>query len=314
MSAGSDRPFRMHALGGVGVEIEGLDLRSEIPDSSFSALRRTVVEEGLVLFRDQPLEEATQIALGRRFGPIEQLVVGEEDQEPSLVKISNLDGEGNVRANDSHFMQLISINEGWHTDSSFREIPASFSVFSCVVAPDAGGDTMWASLQRPFDALDEETRSLLVGKTGVHDYAAAYRARGNAEGGIVGFDSDPLEHPILREHPESGRPGLFLSEHLSEIEGLSPEESAAVQSKLLGLVTANDNTYRHHWSVGDVAIWDNRSMLHRTQGFDERYPRVMHHVRVAGSEAPIPWRPSELGLSGPRAARRRGPSPYRRRS
>lgn len=292
MSAGSDRPFVTRALDAIGVEIEGLDLRSEISDETFEALRRTVVEEGLVLFRDQPLEPEAQIALGKRFGPIEQLVVGDEDEEPSMVRISNVDEDGQVRSNDSHFMQLITINEGWHTDSSFREIPASFSVFSCVVAPEAGGDTMWASLQRPFEALDEATRLRLVGRSGIHDYASAYRARGNDEGGIIGFDSDPLCHPLLREHPESGRPGLYLSEHMSEIQGLSKEEGAALCAKLLALVTADGNTYRHHWSVGDVAIWDNRSMLHRAQGFDERYPRVMHHVRVAGFEAPIPWRPS----------------------
>lgn len=291
-SAGADRPFETRRLAGVGVEIPGLDLRSPISDDTFAALRRTVVEEGLVLFRDQPLEPATQIALGKRFGPIEPLVVGDGDEDPSMVKISNVDEDGKVRSNDSPFMRLVAINEGWHTDSSFREIPASFSVFTCVVAPPEGGDTMWASLQRAFDALDDATRDLLVGKSGVHDYAAAYRARGNASGDAVGFDSAPLRHPLLRAHPESGRPGLFVSEHMSEIEGLSKEEGAALCARLLRLVTAEGNTHRHHWSVGDVAIWDNRSMLHRAQGFDERHPRVMHHVRVAGTEAPIPWRPN----------------------
>ena len=291
MSAEARLPFETRPLGAIGVEIEGLDLRSEIADDAFAMLRRTIVEEGLVLFRGQPLEPEAQIALGKRFGPIEQLVVGDEDEEPSMVRISNVDEEGRVRPNDSHFMRLITINEGWHTDSSFREIPASFSVFSCVVAPEEGGDTMWASLQRPFEALDDATRRRLVGRSGIHDYAAAYRARGNDEGGIVGFDSDPLRHPLVRAHPETGQPGLYLTEHMSEIEGLSKEEGAALCAKLLARVTAGDNTYRHHWSVGDVAIWDNRSMLHRAQGFDERYPRVMHHVRVAGSEPPVPWQP-----------------------
>ena len=292
MSVGSEHPFRTRPLGPIGVEIEGLDLRQPISDSAFAVLRATVVEEGLMLFRDQSLEPETQIALGKRFGPIEQLVVGDEDEEPSMVRISNVDGSGRVRSNDSHFMRLITINEGWHTDSSFREIPASFSVFSCVVAPEEGGDTMWASLQRPFDALDDATRRRLIGRLGVHDYAAAYRARGNDEGGIIGFDSDPLRHPLVRAHPETGRPGLYLTEHMSEIEGLPEEEGGALLAELLALVTADDNTFRHHWSVGDVAIWDNRSMLHKAQGFDERHARVMHHVRVAGFEAPIAWQPS----------------------
>jgi len=292
MSAGSQSTFETKPLGAIGAEVLGLDVREPIPEGVFAALRRTIVDEGLVLFRDQPLEPEAQIALGKRFGPIEQLVVGEEDQEPSMVKISNVDADGNIRSNDSHFMRLITINEGWHTDSSFREIPASFSVFSCVVAPEEGGDTFWASLRRPFEKLDDATRASLIGRSGVHDYAAAYRARGNDAGGIIGFDSDPLRHPLVREHPESGQPALYVSEHMSEIEGLSPEEGESIRAKLLALVTADDNTFRHHWSVGDVAIWDNRSMLHKAQGFDERHARVMHHVRVAGFEAPIAWQPS----------------------
>ena len=155
MNAGSEHPFRTRSLGPIGVEIEGLDLRQAISDSAFAALRATVVEEGLVLFRDQSLEPETQIALGKRFGPIEQLVVGDEDAEPSMVKISNVDAEGRVRQDEDRFMKLIAINEGWPTDSSFREIPSSFSVFTCVVAPEEGGDTMWAHLQRAFDRLDD---------------------------------------------------------------------------------------------------------------------------------------------------------------
>lgn len=289
--------FETRRLGAIGVEVLGLDLREILSDATFAELRRTVVDEGLVLVRGQALSAEKQIALGKRFGPIEQLVVADEDQEPSLVKISNLDGEGKVRSNDSRFMRLITINEGWHTDSSFREVPASFSVFSCVVAPEEGGDTFWASLQRPFERLDRATRDRLVGRAGVHDYAAAYRRRGNEEGGMIGFDSAPLRHPLLRRHPESGRPGLYVSEHMSEIDGLSDSEAESLRARLLELVTAEDNVYRHHWSVGDLAIWDNRSMLHKAQGFDERYARVMHHVRVAGFEPPIPWAPDEDGFA-----------------
>lgn len=282
-------PFATRSLDPIGVEIEGLDLREAIDDASFAALRATVVREGLALFRAQPLEREVQVAIGRRFGPLEQLDVGAGDAEPTLVVIGNVDADGRVLPNDHPFMKLITINEGWHTDSSFREVPASFSVFSCVVAPPEGGDTFFASLRRAFETLPEDERARLLAEPldGVHDYAAAYRARGNAEGHIVGFDGPPIVHPLVRRHPESGRPGLYVSEHVSHVAGVPAEESRRMLDRLLAHATAPERVYRHQWQVGDVMIWDNRSMLHRAQGFDGRNARVMHHVRVAGDRAPV---------------------------
>ena len=280
--------FDTTPLGPIGVEIHGLDLRGRIGDDTWRALRETVLEAGLVLLRDQPLDREVQVALGRRFGALEQLDVGAGDAEPSLVVIGNVDERGEVRPDDHRHMKLIKINEGWHTDSSFREIPASFSVFSCVIAPPEGGDTFYASLRRAWLELPVSDRSPLFGLRAVHDYAAAYRARGATEGGMIGYDLPPVVHPLVRRHPETGATCLYVSEHVSHIEGMDPAGSRALLDRLLAHTTAPERILRHHWAVGDVMIWDNRSMLHRAQGFDDRYARVMHHVRVGGTEAPIP--------------------------
>ena len=279
--------FEALSLGPIGVEVRGLDLSAPIPEEIFEALRELVMREGLVLFREQPLEAEAQIAIGQRFGPLEQLDVNAEQEEPTLVVIGNLDPQGKVLPADARHMKLISINEGWHTDSSFREVPASFSVFSCVVGPEEGGDTFYASLRRAWEDLPDSLRAKLYGLRGVHDYAAAYRARGNDEGGMIGSDLPPIVHPLVRRHPETGATSLYVSEHISEIEGMDPGESRRLLDELLAHATAESRVYRHHWSVGDVMIWDNRSMLHRAQGFDPRHARVMHHVRVGGAERPI---------------------------
>ena len=279
--------FETRALGAIGAEVRGLDLRRTISDEVFAVLRELVMREGLVLFRDQALPSAEQIGLGQRFGPLEQLDVRAEQEEPTLVVIGNLDSEGEVIRADARHMKLISINEGWHTDSSFREIPASFSVFSCVVGPEVGGDTFYANLRRGWVDLPEDLKARLYGLRGVHDYGAAYRARGNDEGGMIGYDLPAIVHPLVRRHPETGTTGLYVSEHISHIEGMDPAESRRLLDELLNHTTAENRVYRHHWSVGDVMIWDNRSMLHRAQGFDQRHPRVMHHVRVGGFERPI---------------------------
>lgn len=282
-------------LGPVGVELLGIDLCDEISDDAITELRRTVTHEGLVLIRNQPIEPERHVALGQRFGTIEQLDVDREGQEPSMVVIGNVDQEGRVFPDDDPRMKLISINEGWHTDSTFREIPASFSIFSAVVVPERGGDTFYASLHNAWDALSPDEQAKLYGLRGIHDYTAAYRRRGNEEGGIVGFDGPQRTHPLVRDHPETGRTGLFISEHMAGIEGWPEAEGQALAEKLIALATSDERVYRHPWAVGDLAIWDNRCMLHRAQGFDQRFPRRMHHVRVGGNELPI-------AATGPAAA------------
>jgi alpha-ketoglutarate-dependent taurine dioxygenase len=286
-AAGARRPFETTSLGAIGVEIRGLDLRQPIRGDVWEALRETVLHEGLVLLRGQPLETDAQVEIGERFGALEQLDVNAEDADPALAVLSNVDPDGNTRPEDDPLMKLISINEGWHTDSSFREVPAAFSVFTCVVAPPEGGDTFFASLRRAWLELPEAEREALRPLDGVHDYAAAYRARGNVSGAAVGFDDPAVVHPLVRRHPETGETVLYVSEHVNRIVGRPEAEGGALIERLLAHATAPERVYRHHWSVGDVLIWDNRSMLHRAQGFDARHARVMHHVRVAGTERVI---------------------------
>jgi alpha-ketoglutarate-dependent taurine dioxygenase len=284
IGAASPRVLETLPLGALGVEVRGLDLRESISEEVWAALSETVRREGLVLLRGQPLTPEQQIAVGQRFGPLEQLDVNAGEGAPALAVLSNLDGDGRLRAADDPIMKLVSINEGWHTDSSFREIPAAFSVFTCVVAPAEGGDTFFVSLRRAWLDLSDSEREALRDLDGVHDYAAAYRARGNATGEAVGFDDPAVVHPIARRHPETGDTVLYLSEHVNRIVGLPDAEGRLLIQRLLAHITASDRIHRHRWSVGDVLIWDNRSMLHRAQGFDPRHARVMHHVRVAGTE------------------------------
>jgi len=273
-------------IGHFGVEVMGLDLTGVLSEDDLAALRETVMREGLVLVRDQPIAPDAHVALGKRFGPIEKLVE-DSDEEPSMVVIGNVAPDGSVSSNDSRHMRLISINEGWHTDSSFREIPASFSIFSCVVAPAEGGDTFFANQALAWQTLDAATRTQIAPLYGVHNYNAAYRRRGNEVGGMIGFDMEPTRHPLVRAHPETRETGLYVSEHITHIDGMPEAESRQLLDRLIAHATATQRIYRHHWQVGDLAIWDNRKMLHKAQGFDDRYARVMHHVRVAGSERPI---------------------------
>jgi len=274
-------------LGPLGVEVLGLDLRQSVSETDWQALRDLVMREGLVVFRDQSMDAHCQIELGSRFGELENTTIEEGPMDESKTLLANVDAEGKILAADDVMMQLVAINEGWHTDSSFREIPASFSLFSGVTLPEQGGDTFFASLSLGWDALPEDERGRLFGLRAIHDYNAAYESREVDMSSVFGGAAPCGIHPIVRRHPETGRTGLFVSEHVSGIEGMPVDEARALNRRLLEVCTDPARVYRHHWSLGDLLIWDNRSMLHRAQGFDSRHPRVMRHVRVAGSEAAI---------------------------
>ncbi len=277
-----ERYFRTRPLDPIGVEVVGFDLRSPISDAAWAALRQGVIDTGLVVFRDQSIDAATQLALGRRFGTLENTSLDQGPLDESRILLSNLDEDGRVRAEDDDAMRLVAINESWHTDSSFRDVPASFSLFSAVTVPAAGGDTFYASLERGWQALPAAERAPLFGRYAVHDYDRAYRARGLEMEHVFGGAAPTARHPVVHRHPESGRTGLFVSEHAFAVDGLGEAESRQLVERLVGICTDPERVYRHRWRAGDLVIWDNRSMLHRAQGFDSRHPRVMRHVRVAG--------------------------------
>ena len=271
----------------IGVEVLGLDLSRDIDDARFAELRSVIMDEGLVLFRCQPLEDSLHEALGMRLGRNDDFLREDGSNEPVVVPISNVDAEGKVLPLDHFDMRTLEINEQWHTDSSFREVPASFSLFASVVAPPEGGDTFFASMCRGWEELDEDTREELYGVYAVHDYATAFRH-------VIGEtppyieDGEPVRHPIVREHPETGRIGLYVTDHACALEGFPRAEGRAKIESLVDWCTREGRVYRHHWEAGDLIIWDNRSMLHRAQGFDGRQPRVLKQVRIAGQEPPIP--------------------------
>ena len=275
--------FRVRPLDPIGVEIEGLALGGDFPDEDFEVLRRCVLDHGVALLREQSLSGDEQLAIGRRFGPLEGISTGPGSPLQELIVIANVDDDGRIRPDDSEAMRSITINEQWHTDSSFRETPATFSIFAAVEIPPEGGETWYASLRRGWEALDPQTRDSLEGLRAKHDYREAYRRAG--AGAVFEGMGSALEHwhPLVRRHPETGARALFVTGHAFEVEGMDAAEGRALIEKLVAFCTDEERVYRHRWCPGDVLIWDNRSMLHRAQGFEERHRRVMHHVRVAGT-------------------------------
>lgn len=266
----------------VGARLHGMELGDALDDAGFEALRAALLEHGLLVVSGVSLSMREHVALGRRFGEPEGHDLALAAPNRNVIVISNVGPDGSLLPRDAAQVKALEINEGWHIDSSFREIPASVSILSAQRVPSVGGDTFFVSLRRAWLAMDERERAELRGLRAVHDYAEAFRRTGAS---VPGMDVQALPqvlHPLVGVHPETGERSLFLSSHTSGVEGMEEAAGRALLERLLAWCTRESEVYRHRWSVDDVLLWDNRCMLHRVQGFDDRHPRVMHHVRMIG--------------------------------
>jgi alpha-ketoglutarate-dependent taurine dioxygenase len=189
---------------------------------------------------------------------------------------------------DEHRFKSLRGNEGWHTDSSYMPLAAKASVLSAQVVPSAAGETEWADMRAAYDALDEATRRRIARLSAYHSLYHSQAKIGHVvqTGAGYGFHTKgaPLR-PLVKVHPVTGRPALFIGRHAYGIPGLDEAESEKLLADLLDFACRPPRTYAHRWRPGDVVIWDNRCVLHRARPYDYREVRVMRHTRVAGDPA-----------------------------
>jgi alpha-ketoglutarate-dependent taurine dioxygenase len=258
--------------------------------ATWKAVEGAFHEYAVLVFPGQHLTEAEQVAFANRFGEIELLAA---DPEQKAVAISNQKPDGTVMTADEHRFKSLRGNEGWHTDSSYMPLAAKASVLRAEVVP-SGGATEWADMRAAWDALDPATRARIEKLSAHHSlrYSQARIGHTDPGGSWYGFSvKDPPLRPLVKVHPVTGRPALFIGRHAYGIPGLEPEESERLLADLLAFACRPPRTYEHAWRPGDVAIWDNRCVLHRARPWDHSQPRVLHHTRIAG-DAASEWAPS----------------------
>ena len=233
-----------------------------------------------MIFPYQRLDSAAQIAFAERFGRVEELGAGHK-----IVPVSNKRADGTLLKDDDNSMKILQGNEGWHTDSSYMRVSALASVLSAHVVPSLGGETEWADARAAYDALDTATRERIAHLSAHHSlyYSQAKIGHVGAVGSSYGFhrDKTPLR-PLVKIHPVTGRPALYIGRHAHAIPTLTDVESEALLDELVSFTCRPPRTYMHAWRPGDVVIWDNRCVLHRARPYDHREPRVMMHTRIAG--------------------------------
>jgi len=260
------------------------DLRlCQLDEPGFDALYRAWLDYALLIFPEQHLSDAEQVAFARRFG---DLVEGLEAAE-----LSNVKRDGSLReAPDDDMMKIIRGNMHWHQDNTYMPVQAKGAVFSAKVVPAAAGDTAFADMRAAWSALDEGTRKRVSMLSAHHSLAHSQRALGEAtksDGSeYVGYGLDVEEvplRPLVKVHPETGQASLAVGRHAYGIPGLDAQESSRLLADLIRFAVEDDGrTYQHRWRRGDVVVWDNLCLMHRACAWNYAEPRVMLHSRIAG--------------------------------
>jgi alpha-ketoglutarate-dependent 2,4-dichlorophenoxyacetate dioxygenase len=270
-------------------EVSGIDLTRPLDPATFERIAIAFDDYSVLVFHGQALSDAQQMAFSERWGPLETTVrtLGGEDRLGAhIVDLSNTDADGKLMGWDDRRMLYQSGNQLWHSDSSFKPVPAHSSALSARVIPPEGGETEFASMRVAYEDLDESVRRDLDRLIVVHSFGFSRSLIDPGIGTEIGRDYPPVRHALVRANPRNGRKALYIGSHAWYIEGLGLDESRMLIAKLLEHTVRADRVYRHRWQVGDLVMWDNRCALHRGRLWDSaRYKRVMHRTTVAGDGA-----------------------------
>ena len=276
--------------GTLGAVIHGVDLAGELSADEIAAIRSTLLGFRVVFFREQRLSPAQLVAFGRRFGeltPAHPLLGGLDDEHPEILVLDSGDyplGVGS-RSNGT------SYNNRWHTDVTFSERPPTGTILAAQTIPARGGDTLWADLVDAYETLSDPIRAMIDAMTAVHDASGTFNRfreddpTGEQQAKLTKLA--PVEHPVVRVHPETGERGLFVNETFTQrIVGLSPTESDAILKLLYAHTIEPERVVRWRWRHSDVAFWDNRATVHYAAADYGDHRRIMHRVTIAG-DAPL---------------------------
>lgn len=269
--------------------VTGVDLTRPLSREEVAAVEAGMDRYAILVFHDQQLTDEQQQAFSRNFGELEHTAGGnitkveERRLDPYMADVSNLDQDHKPLARDSRQRMFNLGNRLWHSDSSFRTIPAKYSLLSGRMVVDRGGHTEFADMRAAYDALDGSTKMEIMDL--VCEHSLLY-SRGTL--GFTEFTEEerammrPVRHRLVRAHPVNGRKSLFLSSHIGTIVGWPVPEARVFIRDLTEHATQLRFTYSHKWRQWDLVMWDNRQLMHRVTRFDETEVRDMRRTTVAG--------------------------------
>lgn len=285
VKVGGKHCFNIAPLTGpFGARITGLDYTRSAGLSLFRTIESLLLEHQLLVFRDLGLDERQQISFSEYFGEVQTHVLDQyHGSDPRIYMVSNLDRYGKPTGVHPDPASL-----RWHTDCSWAERPAYVTMLYSLQIPSEGGDTLFADMYSAFDELDSPTRTRLSEMTAVHDMYESRRRAGIADPMTLEQrkSAPPVEQPIVKVHPITGRKALYLGSHATHATGVPEEEGRALVADLNEHATAPHLIYRHRWRRRDLVMIDNRCVLHCTTPFDTAHEARV--IRRTTSLEPVP--------------------------
>ena len=271
----------------LGAEIGDIDLARPLSAEDAEAVKQAFWKYSVLIFPEQKLEAEQHLDFAKLFGPLETSIMLYGDApvrlRPEIADVSNLNHKDEIWGKESRLRLFQLGNRLWHTDSSFKRLPALCSLLYAKSIPPVGGHTEFADQRAGYDALPEAMKRKLEGLVAEHCIAYS-RAR-------LGFtqfvDSEKMNLPpvpqmLVRTIPQNGRKSLYVASHAGRIRGMGEDEGKALIDELIAHTTQRQFVYTHRWRVGDLVMWDNRCTMHRGKDFDDlRYRRDMQRATVS---------------------------------
>lgn len=256
----------------IGAEISGVDLRGDLDETTVGEIRQALLDWKVLVFRDQAITTEQHLAFAARFGELEvHPFAPHKDGHPEVLAIT-------------HDENAPGMENGWHSDVTWRERPSLGSVLRLIEGPAVGGDTLFADMYAAYDGLPDDVKARVDGRTARHDFVRfkkGMRKRGATDAEVAEMEErypNP-HHPVIRTHPETGRKGIYVNfSFTEEIDDMDPDESAELLARLYRQASYPEYQFRLRWEPNTIAFWDNRSVQH--YAVSDYYPQVRRVERV----------------------------------
>ena len=266
----------------LGAEVFGIELSSDMGEAQFRELYEAFLRHQVLLFPPHDLPPGDQVALARRFGEVQVHVMNQyhADGYPELYRLSNLDRNGNPSGHHPDRGTL-----AWHTDGSWQRVTGQATIIYGELMPQSGGETLFCDMYGAYERLSPSWKTRIAGLRAVHNLDFS-RNRRHGEDPLTGAQrlaKPPVDHPMVRTHPETRRKCLFLGDHAEYVLGLPYDEGRGLIEELNALAVHSDLTYEHRWKARELLLWDNRCVMHRATAYDARNEgRVIRRCTVLG--------------------------------
>jgi alpha-ketoglutarate-dependent 2,4-dichlorophenoxyacetate dioxygenase len=272
---------------GFAAEIRGVTLADVAADDTvYAAVRAAFEDHSVLLFRGQEVSGEGQLAFSRRFGPPEVTKVGSLGTGTNFVILTTIGDDGKVVPEDHRYAMRNKANQLWHTDSSFKAVPALTSVLSARTIPNRGGETEFVSTRLAFERLDPALQKKFENSFAWHHYG---HSRAKVAAGLATPEELDALPPrcwrLVWRNPVNGRGALYIASHTYAIEGMERAAGEQLIEELTAAATAPGTTYEHKWKSGDVVMWDNRATMHRGRPWPGNEPRYMVRTTISATAA-----------------------------